>query len=301
MNNQFTHFLFIVILAAPFISWSQQVQVEMGQDEYLQFLRMRDGGANVGAAGTDCFSAMLGSVGRGLQATLEAEQMEAERMMEISNQYMELEQQCGNDLADLRMEMEEAEATHRELELRLPRRILATQLDYEESLLAIKQECEASSGEVFTQFRQQAGSGVITMDRGGALAAFMRGQTLDSFQKVFEMDCLTNKNNVQRMNILARRQSLQVAELRDEVEASAMQLARLAERLSFRQGHVVENCMRAEDQLGYQSELTRSMARRARSATRMQNFLDTLNATTRCISGPSNDTTTSGSGSRSRN
>ncbi len=299
--------LFIILLCMYSMSVAQaRLNMEVSTQEAMMIERMRNGQgvgtASSGIGGMDgCFQGMLQATGQGIQNTLMAQQNETNALLGLSQKYMEMEQKCSNDLAEIRLELDQAEADHEERLMNLPYEIEDQKLQYEESLLALQQECEQSSGEVFQQWKGMVSQGVVTPERGGPMALFSRGRTINSYQKIFEMDCLGSKNNIKRNNILAQRLANNIAKLNNATDTSAMKLASLSDTLSFKQGIVVENCMRAEDQLDYQSQLVRSMASATNAAAQSNNFLGMMGAVAQCIGGSDNAIDTTGASSSTSN
>ncbi len=280
-------------------------QVILSGEQAQEYLRWQNGQAGFGAngAGGGCFSSMINSTSQGIARTYEAQNNETEALIGISQNYMEMERQCGNDLAEVTMELNNAEADHEERLMQLPSQIELKKLEYRQALLALKQECEQSSGQVFTEWKQMVSTGVVTPERGGPMALFARGRNINQFQRLFYDDCLGSETNIERANLLAQQLSANIRILQAGIDASSMKLTALSENLSFRQGVIVENCMRQEAQLDYQSQLARNMASAANSAARTNNFLNALSATAVCISGPGGalETTVNGAGTGTTN
>ncbi len=296
----------LILLTLSFLNFSNPaiaVVEELTDEEYQALRQMRNQGGSGGVGGSGCLQSLLQGTSQGISNTLAAQNNEANAMMGISKQYMELEQQCGNDLAEITMQLNQAEADHEEKLMMLPAEIDLQKIEYEEALLAVNQECEASSGQVFMEWKQMVSDGVVTPERGGPMALFSRGQNINRYQKLFYDDCLASKNNVKRVDLLAKKLNANIKMLQAGIDASAMKLASLSENLSFKQGMVVENCMRAEDQLDYQAQLARSMASATNSAARTNNFLGMISTVAVCMGGPGNamDTTVNGASSSATN
>ncbi len=278
-------FILLLISSMALTAYSQdKIQVPMTQEQYQAFLRTQ-GGSGTGMGGVGCFQSMLENTSQSIGTTLETRTQETNTLMGLSQQYFEQEQQCGNDLSQAVVELNNAKAEHNEQLMMMPAKIELQRLEYEQAVLSVQQECEQSSGAAFMEWKQMVSSGVVTPERGGPMALFGRSQNINRFQKLFYDDCLANRNNVKRVELLGRQLATNVKMLQAGIDASAMKLANLTENLSFNQGRVVKNCMRAKKQLDYQAKLARNNAAAANSAAKTNNFLRMLSGVGVCIQG----------------
>lgn len=233
-----------------------------------------------------CMQTMLENTSKGMAATLQAQTAESNMLMGLSQKYYEREQQCGNDLAEVKMQLDQAKADYEAKAMNLPNEIEQQQLDYQSAVLAVQQDCEKSSGAAFVEWKKMASQGVITPERGGPMALFSRNENINKYQKLYYDDCLASKTNVKRLQILSRKLSLNIQKLKTAVESASMKLAALSKTLSFKQGVIASNCMKAKKQLDYQAALARNNASATKFAVQMNNFMNMLNGVNTCMAGP---------------
>lgn len=233
-----------------------------------------------------CTAQMLDNNSASIAATLEAQTNETNVLIALSKQYFEHEQTCGNQIAALNTQLNDANTEHENMKAKLPMLIQQQQLEYEEAVLAIQQDCEATSGEVFRKWKLAQSTGVVGADQGALNGLVDRQQVVNGYAKLFYDDCLASETNLKRVQNASKQLAINVDLVKVDVENSARKLANLSKNLSYQQGIVAKNCVKGKKQLDYQAELAKNNAGATNAATKRNNLMRTLSGVANCIAGP---------------
>ena len=250
--------------------------------------------------GKGCLTNMLEQTSQSLSSTFEAQMNETNVLLGIAQKYFELDQKCGNDLADVILELNQEKLRHDQMLRQLPVKIKAKQIEYQQALLAIKKDCEKTSGKAFLAWKQGVSSGVITNERGGFNALVGRNEKTNKFQKLFYEDCLVSQNNLASLDLLKQQLENNLDALQTEIESSAAKLATMTENSSLKQERTLKNCKNSKEQLKYQEAIARNQASATNALAMKQNLMGLLAATQTCVKGPGTAETT-GAGAAATN
>ena len=283
----------LFIATTPALSQSDDKSLmSVTAEEQLFILQNRASGGQLtgsaGGIGGGCFQGMANATKNAMSNSLEAQTDESNRLLGLAEEYYTQEQECGNRLQEIKNEAANLKAEYENKLRDLPTKIELQQIEYEDAVAAVEQECESTSGSIFQQWKQAQSTGIVTAQMGGLRALIGRQGNINQFQKLFYDNCITSQSNIDRVNRLGRKLAANTRLLQNEIESAANLLNTQTQNLSFNQGQTVKNCLEQKKVMDYKKRVIANTAKSTYTMARTNNFLGLIGGVAQCIGGMSN-------------